>query len=206
MTDAPTPTLQIRLYPLIKKDDLILPFIILTTIWNYLTSQYEGMTGHTAPRIALLTGLRHMCYLGMGVWWVLELVVAPPARYPDLWVVANVVWSAGWFCFFLAYYLLTLVALKLVAEFTPALAPSLAQAKHVGLPSHGEFEGEVDNDMHLSKARLLPVPQQATSPTQDLDRTPVVAEMLRPTRGVSMSRRARAAPSPSTNTSFFVDV
>lgn len=83
------------LYPLLKKDELRIPYFVLTLLWAYLmglppvsTSTYFGAQ---SGEISAATKLLHMVfYLGMVAWHVAEAFIPPPASKPDLWVVGNV--------------------------------------------------------------------------------------------------------------------
>ncbi|KAI9710751.1 MAG: Glucosyltransferase-like protein [Bogoriella megaspora] len=92
------------LFPLLKKDELRVPYAVLTLLWAYLLglpptslSVYRGGSsgGLTAP-----TKILHLSfYLAMGVWHGFEAFVAPPQGKPDLWVVLNVLIGAAGFGF-----------------------------------------------------------------------------------------------------------
>ncbi|GIJ87405.1 glucosyltransferase-like protein [Aspergillus pseudoviridinutans] len=97
------------MYPLLKRDELRVPYFVMTGLWAYLmglpptsfetyrSRTPEGESGPASePRI--LTKLLHSCfYLAMIVWHVLDAFVPPPEGKPDLWVVLNVLIGAGGF-------------------------------------------------------------------------------------------------------------
>ncbi|KAF7170293.1 hypothetical protein CNMCM5623_002754 [Aspergillus felis] len=97
------------MYPLLKRDELGIPYFVMTGLWAYLmglpptsfetyrSRTPEGESGPVSePRI--LTKLLHSCfYLAMIVWHVLDAFVPPPEGKPDLWVVLNVLIGAGGF-------------------------------------------------------------------------------------------------------------
>ena len=89
------------LFPLLKKDELRVPYFVLTLLWAYLmglppTSLRLYMP--SSPRLQSATKLLHLSfYLAMVVWHGLEAFVAPPPGKPDLWVVVNVAIGAAGF-------------------------------------------------------------------------------------------------------------
>ncbi|PKX91800.1 dolichyl-P-Glc:Man(9)GlcNAc(2)-PP-dolichol alpha-1,3-glucosyltransferase ALG6 [Aspergillus novofumigatus IBT 16806] len=89
------------MYPLLKRDELQVPYFVMTGLWAYLMDISQpnpvGESGPVSePRI--LTKLLHSCfYLAMIVWHVLDAFVPPPEGKPDLWVVLNVLIGAGGF-------------------------------------------------------------------------------------------------------------
>ncbi|RHZ65365.1 dolichyl-P-Glc:Man(9)GlcNAc(2)-PP-dolichol alpha-1,3-glucosyltransferase ALG6 [Aspergillus thermomutatus] len=97
------------MYPLLKRDELRIPYFVMTGLWAYLMGLppssfeiYRSRTpvGESSPvsEPHILTKLLHSCfYLAMIVWHVLEAFVPPPESKPDLWVVLNVLIGAGGF-------------------------------------------------------------------------------------------------------------
>lgn len=96
------------LFPLLKRDELRVPYFVFTLLWAYLlglppvsvevycTSRTNE--GGQATPVNLLTKLLHMgFYLAMVGWHVLEAFVLPPPTKPDLWVVLNVLIGAAGF-------------------------------------------------------------------------------------------------------------
>lgn len=90
------------MYPLLKRDDLRVPYFVITLLWAYLLGllpvslsayHYAGEGG-----VSLLTKFVHFnIYLGMVGWHVLEAFWLPPANKPDLWTVGNAVFGAAGF-------------------------------------------------------------------------------------------------------------
>lgn len=90
------------LFPLLKRDELRIPYYVLTGLWAYLMGlpplslgAYSGVQGtalHWTVRVVHL-----LFYLAMLGWHVAEAWVAPPAGMPDLWVVGNVCLGAAGF-------------------------------------------------------------------------------------------------------------
>ncbi|KAF7136657.1 hypothetical protein CNMCM5793_005935 [Aspergillus hiratsukae] len=97
------------MYPLLKRDELRIPYFVMTGLWAYLMGLpptsfeiYRSRTpvGESNPvsEPHILAELLHSCfYLAMIVWHVLEAFVPPPESKPDLWVVLNVLIGAGGF-------------------------------------------------------------------------------------------------------------
>ncbi len=85
------------MYPLLKRDQLRVPYFVLTLLWAYLmglpptsVSLYSAEGRNTNSQLRLLTKVVHLCfYAVMIVWHVVEAGVAPPQTKPDLWVVLN---------------------------------------------------------------------------------------------------------------------
>lgn len=111
------------LYPLLKRDELRTPYVVILLLWAYLlglpptsmslylplssslvsTSLTSSDQSPTSPatidssssHVSLLTTLIHLSsYLAMLLWHVLEATVPPPKHKPDLYVVLNVVIGA----------------------------------------------------------------------------------------------------------------
>ncbi|GFF99557.1 probable dolichyl pyrophosphate Man9GlcNAc2 alpha-1,3-glucosyltransferase [Aspergillus lentulus] len=97
------------MYPLLKRDELRVPYFVMTGLWAYLmglpptsfeTYRSRPPVGESSPvsEPRILTKLLHFCfYLAMIVWHVLDAFVPPPEGKPDLWVVLNVLIGAGGF-------------------------------------------------------------------------------------------------------------
>ncbi|KAL9062995.1 MAG: hypothetical protein Q9157_008490 [Trypethelium eluteriae] len=92
------------LFPLLKRDELRVPYAVLSLLWAYLMglpptslSVYQsGLGGGLTAPVKIL----HLSfYLAMVVWHVFEAFVAPPHGKPDLWVVLNVLIGAAGFGF-----------------------------------------------------------------------------------------------------------
>lgn len=79
------------LYPLLQRDALRIPYLVLASLWSYLLGVPPwGYSVYFAlpPGIALL----HLpVYLAMLAWHIGEAWMPPPASMPDLWVVGNVI-------------------------------------------------------------------------------------------------------------------
>ena len=92
------------MYPLVKKDELKTPYVVLTLLWLYLmglpptsASAYYDHAHQNKPGVALQpdelrtpTKILHWWYLVIIVFWhLLDAFQPPPDDKPDLWLVLN---------------------------------------------------------------------------------------------------------------------
>lgn len=104
------------LFPLLKRDELRVPYAVLSLLWAYLlglppTSLSLYISPYTKNGLRLPTRLLHLgFYAVMLGWHVLEAFVEPPEGKPDLWVVLNVLVGAAGFgiCYLWCTYQLIL--------------------------------------------------------------------------------------------------
>ncbi|CAH1757113.1 14886_t:CDS:2 [Entrophospora sp. SA101] len=87
------------LFPLLRKDQLVFPYLILLSMWNWLGSFF-----HQGTKSLLLRILSWLSYLFMIVFHILEFKVLPPEKYPDIYVVINVIFSSGIFILTFIYF------------------------------------------------------------------------------------------------------
>jgi alpha-1,3-glucosyltransferase len=114
------------MYPLLKRDELRIPYVVLSFLWAYLlglpptsvNAYYnplrENVPGRPLEPDELRTPtkiLHWQMYVIMGFWHLLEAFAVPPEDKPDLWVVVNACIGAG--CFGVCYLWCTW---KLIAE------------------------------------------------------------------------------------------
>jgi alpha-1,3-glucosyltransferase len=91
------------LFPLLARDELRMPYMVLTLLWAYLMGLPPfSISAYTAPAseggVNILTKLIHLgTFAAAIVWHGAELFVTPPADKPDIWVVANVCLGAAGF-------------------------------------------------------------------------------------------------------------
>ncbi|KUL89110.1 hypothetical protein ZTR_06070 [Talaromyces verruculosus] len=96
------------MYPLLKREDLRIPYFVITFLWAYLLGLFptsieifRARNITTTTKEASVNGLtvliHSIFYLSMIGWHVLEAFVQPPAGKPDLWVVLNVLIGASGF-------------------------------------------------------------------------------------------------------------
>ncbi|KAI0304350.1 ALG6, ALG8 glycosyltransferase family-domain-containing protein [Multifurca ochricompacta] len=84
------------MWPLLRKDGLAIQYIALTLLWNRLIGHAPFVAWRSASFLDMLTWI---VYLGCTLLHLLEFVYRPPARYPDLFVVLNVLLSTPVFFF-----------------------------------------------------------------------------------------------------------
>ncbi|KAL8836100.1 MAG: hypothetical protein Q9170_003048 [Blastenia crenularia] len=85
------------LFPLLKRDELRMPYAVLTLLWSFLLglpptslSLYFGRQSRNGE-LKVLTKMLHLgFYFLIVAWHVGEAFVPPPEDKPDLWVVLNV--------------------------------------------------------------------------------------------------------------------
>lgn len=93
------------LFPLLKRDELRVPYFVFTILWAYLLGLpptsldiYFNRQEDNKGNVHWLTGVLHLgFYTAMIVWHFLEAFVAPPSGKPDIWVVINVLIGAAGF-------------------------------------------------------------------------------------------------------------
>jgi len=118
------------MFPLLKRDELRVPYFVLTLLWAWLMGVDSLLFTPTSqqplgldPMSKLLHGAY---YLGMIVWHVLEAFVEPPAGKPDLWVVINVLVGASGFG--IAYLWCLWSLWQTLQQGSPAAAVAVAAA------------------------------------------------------------------------------
>ncbi|KAL8630340.1 hypothetical protein Q9189_003977 [Teloschistes chrysophthalmus] len=85
------------LFPLLKRDELRLPYAVLALLWSWLLglpptslSLYFGRQSQKGG-LTILTKMMHLgFYIAMIAWHIGEAFMPPPEDKPDLWVVLNV--------------------------------------------------------------------------------------------------------------------
>ncbi len=91
------------MFPLLARDELRLPYFVLTVLWCYLVGlppcDYSAyLTGGGDGALHWSSKVIHLgSYAAMVAWHGVEFAVAPPEDKPDLWVVANVCVGAAGF-------------------------------------------------------------------------------------------------------------
>ena len=91
------------LFPLLKRDELRVPYAVLSLLWAYLLGlPPTSLSLYTAKRsksgLRMTTRALHLAfYATMLVWHVLEAFVQTPEGKPDLWVVLNALIGAAGF-------------------------------------------------------------------------------------------------------------
>jgi alpha-1,3-glucosyltransferase len=91
------------MFPLLARDELRLPYAVLTLLWAYLLGLPPfQLSAYLQPKheggLNSLTKLIHLGTFAVAlVWHGVEYYVKPPASKPDLWLVANVCVGAAGF-------------------------------------------------------------------------------------------------------------
>ncbi|EGW34114.1 uncharacterized protein SPAPADRAFT_59537 [Spathaspora passalidarum NRRL Y-27907] len=84
------------LYPLLKKDELIMQYFVSNFLINWLI----GPKILLQKKYSLNTVVVWGTYLLMIVYHVIDATMSPPTRYPDLWVILNIAISFAGFSYF----------------------------------------------------------------------------------------------------------
>jgi len=84
------------MWPLLRKDGLATQYVALTILWNQLIGHGPCVVPSKATFLDILTWV---VYLGCALLHLLEFAYRPPARYPDLFPVLNVLLSTPVFVF-----------------------------------------------------------------------------------------------------------
>ena len=88
------------MFPLLKRDELRVPYAVVTLLWTYLLGLPPTSLSLYTDRqsLSLPTKVLHLTfYASMLVWHALEACVPPPLTKPDLWVVLNCLLGAAGF-------------------------------------------------------------------------------------------------------------
>ncbi|KAF2013108.1 glycosyltransferase family 57 protein [Aaosphaeria arxii CBS 175.79] len=84
------------MFPLLKRDELQVPYFVLTLLWAYLLGlpplSFSAYRGSGKGELGLLTKISHLAiYLAIVAWHFGEAFWEPPPEKPDLWVVLNAI-------------------------------------------------------------------------------------------------------------------
>ncbi len=97
------------MYPLLKRDELRVPYAVVTLLWAYLLGlpptsvalyarqQQQGSNRHNQNLSLAAKVLHAVFYVVMVAWHVVDAVLAPPPTKPDLWVLLNAAVGAAGF-------------------------------------------------------------------------------------------------------------
>jgi alpha-1,3-glucosyltransferase len=90
------------MFPLLKRDELRIPYFVLTLLWAYLLglppTSFSAYRNVEKGGLNVFTKILHLgFYAAMIAWHVAEGFAEPPKDKPDLWVVANVLVGAAGF-------------------------------------------------------------------------------------------------------------
>jgi len=92
---------------LLKKDELAIPYFVLFILYNWFFSsslsstlflQSTAFTTLFSSKLSAIAAVLPLStYMPIILFHMLELFLPPPQRYPDVYVVGNVAFCAGWF-------------------------------------------------------------------------------------------------------------
>lgn len=100
------------LYPLLKRDGLILQYFVMLFMINWLIGGFNYKGSNLFQKRSLFWNfIFAVTYLTMVVYHIIDYKFPPPLNYPDLWVIFNTTVSFG--CFSL-YYLWLLYEIYLL--------------------------------------------------------------------------------------------
>jgi alpha-1,3-glucosyltransferase len=90
------------MFPLLKKDELRVPYFVITLLWAYLVGlppvSFSAYHEGSRSGLYLLSKIVHLnIYVAMVAWHIVEAVFLPPSDKPDLWAVANAIVGTGGF-------------------------------------------------------------------------------------------------------------
>ncbi|GAA5803184.1 glycosyl transferase [Helicostylum pulchrum] len=86
------------MFPLLKREGLVMAYYITSIIWNWLVGGY-------GPNTSLTTRLGTLgVHVMFTIWHVAEVFIPPPSNLPDLYTVINVLMSCGIFTLLFGYY------------------------------------------------------------------------------------------------------
>ena len=89
------------MFPLLKRDQLRMPYAVLSLLWAYLLDLPPvslSLYANEGKSLSIPTRMLHLAsYAVMLGWHILEAFVSPPESKPDLWVVLNCLFGAAGF-------------------------------------------------------------------------------------------------------------
>ncbi|KAK9389748.1 glycosyl transferase [Lipomyces mesembrius] len=83
------------LWPLLKRDRLVLQYFAVSFLANWLMASFTKLPDALLGKLIIM-----MSYAGIALLHIVEFLIEPPARYPDLWVIGNTTLSFGCFTIF----------------------------------------------------------------------------------------------------------
>lgn len=90
MTDS------LSMYPLLKKDGLSLAYFALIGMWS-LCSGFKSINETTSQVSWRLSWFMKACYVSISMVHFFEFIFSPPKRFPDFYVMLNVLISCAGF-------------------------------------------------------------------------------------------------------------
>lgn len=80
------------MWPLLRRDGLVFQYAVLTLLYAWLLGTFSRLPSHPIAKLVHLG-----TYAAILLLHAAELFVGPVSRYPDIWVVANVLVCFGAF-------------------------------------------------------------------------------------------------------------
>lgn len=80
------------MWPLLRRDGLVLQYAVLTLLYAWLLGTFSRLPSHPFAKLVHLG-----TYTGIVFLHAAEFFVGPVSRYPDVWVVGNVLVCFGAF-------------------------------------------------------------------------------------------------------------
>lgn len=149
------------LFPLLKRDELRIPYAVLSLLWAYLLglppTSLDLYIGKQARKTGVRpsTALLHLgFYAAMAIWHGVEAFVETPQDKPDLWVVLNVLIGAAGFGICYLWCTWQLIARSGVLEEWSGFRAEIQQKL-----KPGEWE-------HIPPANTSPKATRATPPRE----------------------------------------
>ncbi|KAG2222775.1 hypothetical protein INT45_013139 [Circinella minor] len=84
------------MFPLLKREGLVLPYFGVTLLWNWLIGSTSSIT--------MVKTIKQLIYSSLLIWHIAECWILPPIHWPDLYTVINAVMSCGYFSLLFLYF------------------------------------------------------------------------------------------------------
>ncbi|VVT54571.1 uncharacterized protein SAPINGB_P004142 [Magnusiomyces paraingens] len=114
------------MWPLLQREGLQLQYFVMTLCWNWLVGNFNFLTHEHKLQTYLLPSsgffwrsVLVLSYAAMAFYHAVELLLPAPAKYPDIYPVANITISCGCFGLFWLYTLYKLYSLSSQPEPKP---------------------------------------------------------------------------------------
>ncbi|KAI7904181.1 glycosyl transferase [Cokeromyces recurvatus] len=105
------------MFPLLKREGLILPYFITTAMWNWLVEGYKMNTNFFTK----------LCTIGINcifiIWHIADILIESPSHLPDIFTVFNVIISCSLFLLLFVYFVYRQFTI------TPYISPSSSKLK-----------------------------------------------------------------------------
>jgi len=126
------------MWPLLRKDGLATQYIALTVLWNRLIGHGPYVPLQQATFFDAITWV---VYLGCALVHLLEFAYRPPARYPDLYPVLNVLVSTPVFLFTWLWSIKSIIEARWTAGGLSVVEPKKERRTSLGIGFPSESLG-----------------------------------------------------------------